>query len=395
MTKNYFNKDLMTEFESSRFIEKILFTRSYEEAPIIASRVCGKNSIVHCLTAIKAIENACQITPSTQTVNLRKLVLAGQMIKSHTAFLCEDILPFFVGEKSIFDLNRSHPNLFKNAVVLKNYADEILEAFVGRSIHPITCVPGGFTFYPTRAKLDQLIAKSTSALESAKDLIQSTVTFEYPEIERKRIFGSLHQKSEYSVYEGEVWTSDNKILNPESYHKHIIEELSPHHKIAYASLDGKEVMVGPLSRLCLHMPKELRGITANLKINISSSNPFDNIIARALENYYFIGQSKIILDQLIRNGIKNEPIKQPREYGSGVAVCEAPEGMLIHYCELNNGGSILNYKIITPENQNLASLEKDLELLSIKSKTIAKTEKERLVKLLALSYNICPTCALH
>ena len=69
------DKAQMIGLENDRFVEKILLGRKYFEAPIITSRICGICPTIHSTTSIKAIEDACKISPSKQTENLRKLML--------------------------------------------------------------------------------------------------------------------------------------------------------------------------------------------------------------------------------------------------------------------------------------------------------------------------------
>ncbi|MCK4919336.1 MAG: nickel-dependent hydrogenase large subunit, partial [Candidatus Pacebacteria bacterium] len=76
--------------EGARLIESLLVGRSYEDVPVITSRICGLCPVIHGITSIKALEKAFDITPTKETVILRELMLAGQIIQSqvlHIFFL--------------------------------------------------------------------------------------------------------------------------------------------------------------------------------------------------------------------------------------------------------------------------------------------------------------------
>ncbi|HBU21983.1 TPA: Ni/Fe hydrogenase subunit alpha, partial [Candidatus Beckwithbacteria bacterium] len=56
-------------------------------APTLLARICGTCSNAHILAAIKAVENAFKITPSPQTLILRRLVVNGLIIRDHALHL--------------------------------------------------------------------------------------------------------------------------------------------------------------------------------------------------------------------------------------------------------------------------------------------------------------------
>ena len=69
--------------ESPRFFESFLRGRMYHEVPHITCRICGICSVGHTTASVKAVEAALGITPSEQTVLLRKLILYGEELQSH------------------------------------------------------------------------------------------------------------------------------------------------------------------------------------------------------------------------------------------------------------------------------------------------------------------------
>lgn len=50
----------------------------------------------------------------------------------------------------------THPEVVLRALRMKKLANDIGDVVGGRAVHPITCVPGGFTQVPTAAALREL-----------------------------------------------------------------------------------------------------------------------------------------------------------------------------------------------------------------------------------------------
>jgi len=385
--------------ENDRFVEKILVGRKYWEAPIITSRICGICPTIHNVTATKAIEAACGIEVTEQTKTLRKLMLAGQMIQSHSLHLYLLVLPDFVGASSSFELQKNHPDLFKNAIELKRYADKIIETIGGRAVHPIASVPGGFKSYPTKDKLKELVEISAKVLEIAKQTLLLFKSFKYPKVERDMIYSALESKGEYPFYEGDIRASKRKSFAPEHYSEYIIERLKPYTKAKFATLKGKTIMVGAMARLNLNsdklISKSVSQLISDLKIKFPFTNPFDNVIAQAIENYYFVELSIEILRKLIRDGVKKEELVEPKKFGKGTSACEAPRGTLFHYYELDKEGFIKKCDIITPTVQSLPAMELDLKKIGPILNKLKGEERTAIIEMLIRAYDPCITCATH
>lgn len=388
----------MIGLENDRFVEKILFGRKYYEAPIITSRICGICPTIHSTTSIRAIEDACGISPTHQTVALRKLLLCGQMIQSHSLHLYLLVLPDFVGASSSFELQKSHPDLFKNAIDLKRYADSIIDTIGGRAVHPIADVPGGFKHFPEKNKLKDLIDNFKDITETARKTVELFSGFAYPEMKQDLIYCALSDK-DYAFYDGDIKTSRGNKFKSLNYNHQIYEELRHYTRAKFGTLRGEEMIVGAIARMNLNrdkMGKEIETLMKDLKINPDFNNPFDNIIAQALENYYFVLQSQKFIQTFISEGIdKKEPVKPPQKFGIGTAACEAPRGTLYHHYGLDKDGYIIKCDIVTPTVQNLPAMEKDMKALSPIIKDMNREERAKTIEMLIRAYDPCITCATH
>ena len=384
--------------DGDRFVEKILFARKYWEAPIITSRICGICPVIHNITSAKGVESALGIKVSDQTETLRKLMLCGQMIQSHALHLYLLVLPDFVGMSSSFELQKNHPDLFADAVSLKKYADSIIEKIGGRAVHPVSNVVGGFKKYPSKSTLKSLLEEVKNVKEIANKSLALFNSFDYPEISRDHIYCALSYENEYAFYDGEVRTTEGNVFKPKKYSKYIYEELVPYNRAKFATLKGKEMMVGAMARMNInrnYLPKEIKDILKEMKITDEFKNPFDNILAQAIELYYFIILSEKIISRLLKDKITEEAIIEPNKYSDGATACEAPRGTLFHYYKIDKDGTILKCDIVTPTVQNLPSLEKDMKLLSPYLKNKKPAERNQLIEMLIRAYDPCITCATH
>ena len=157
-------------------------------------------------------------------------------------------------------------------------------------------------------------------------------------------------------------------------------------------------MVGAMARFNLnrqHLPKTILAQMQELSIPHQFDNPFDNIMAQAIENYYFVLLAKILLEKCIKEDITEESLIEPIKFGTGTSACEAPRGTLFHHYELDKEGYIIKADIITPTVQNLPSMEYDMKNLSPILEGKSRDEINYLIEMLIRGYDPCITCATH
>ncbi len=384
--------------DGERFVEKILLGRKYFEAPIITSRICGICPVIHNVTSVKAIEDACNIEVSDQIKDLRRLLLAGQMIQSHALHLYLLVLPDFVGASSSFELQNTHPELFKNAVRLKHLADEIVKTVAGRAVHPVSNVPGGFKHFPDKSTLKKVLDTAKESERIAFETLKLFLTFDYPQVNRKNTYSALSSDKEYAFYDGVITDTTGNNWQPKNYRHYIYEELVPYNRAKFGTLKGHTMMVGAMARFNLnwqHFPKSFLAQMQELNISHQFNNPFNNIIAQAIENYYFVILTINLLEKFIKENITEESLVEPKSFGHGTSACEAPRGTLFHHYELDKEGYIIKADIITPTVQNLPSMEYDMKNLSPIIEGKSREEINYLIEMLIRGYDPCITCATH
>ena len=92
--------------ESPRFFEGMLRGRSIFEAQHITSRICGICACGHTLASIQAAEDALGITPTEQTIKLRKLLLHLEILDSHILHIYLLVAPDVLGVKSFVPIDK-------------------------------------------------------------------------------------------------------------------------------------------------------------------------------------------------------------------------------------------------------------------------------------------------
>lgn len=380
--------------QSKRFLEKILLGQDFSVAPIITSRICGKNSIEHQIASIIAIEKACDITSTSQTNTLRQLILSASIIKNHTTHLIQDILPLLSDSTSLSSLKTKHPETFDSAKTLQQFSDSITKSIGGRTTHPISLEIGGFKSYPTNDQLKDILKNKEKIIGSAKKLVKVFASFNYFKIDHTVVKIAVHNNKFLPILDGDIWTSYGKIIEPISSPKFFLEEIHPRSDLAHVSLKGDKIQTGPIARFDLNtLSTEVKDSIKDLKITIDTNNPFHNVIVSALENYQTTIYLIDALENITKNDIKKEPIKQVKKFDKGASAIETVAGTLIHSCSLDKNGKIIQYHIFTPEMFNLDIIREDQKNLAKISARLTKTSQNKMFDLLFQSYNFCPYCA--
>lgn len=99
----------MNIVEPARLFESMVRGQSYKDCSYISSRICGICSPSHCVTDLKAVEDAFGIEVSPRTKMLRELLVYGSYLQNHASHLFVFVVPDFVGEESVFPARAIRP----------------------------------------------------------------------------------------------------------------------------------------------------------------------------------------------------------------------------------------------------------------------------------------------
>lgn len=386
--------------EGARLIEGIMLGRDFEEVPEIGSRICGICPVVHNLTAWKALEASQKIKPSPQTIQLRKLMMLGQIINSHALHLFFFSLADFFGFENDMELINRYPEKTHDALELRDTANQIIEVVGGRSIHPVSACLGGFRTLPKKAALQALAKKCQVALDPAKKMAKLFSQLTYPPFERQMNFVSLSNKEEYAIYGGAMKTLTGLEMPSEKFMPQIQEKQTLDLVTKRAEFKNEPYMLGALARMNNNWRQLNPAAKKMLKESIlvlPSFNPFHNILCQAIEIVHCFEEAIKIINNLFKKTLKeNASVCQKlKGAGKGIGAIEAPRGTLFYNVELTKNGSVKNINIITPTAQNLDNLERDLEEMIPELKKMTEQQRQKKIKMLIRAYDPCITCATH
>jgi coenzyme F420-reducing hydrogenase alpha subunit len=387
-----------------RQIEGILIGRRYFEVPIVVSRICGICPIPHILGACTALENALNVKVSEQTVLLRKLLLAANIIYSHTLHLFFLSLPDFFNIENDLELLKKFKKESKAALRVRDLALEIAKVVGGRAVHPITPIVGGFTKIPEKEKLKEILVKIPQAIDDTNLLIETFKKIEYPEFERETLFASVFNGKNYPYYlEKIVKIGEEKFTFSDFYSVQIEEDLkSP--PVKRVKFKGKAYMLGAIARiknngkfLTKSSREKFEEFLKERKINEEKffKNIFHNLFSQAIEVLHFLEISQELLKEILKLPLKEEKPEIKFYPSSGLSALEAPRGTLFHYYEIDKDGRILNCNIITPTAQFLHNIEEDLKVLLPNILKLKRKEQIRKIRSLIRIYDPCISCATH
>jgi len=396
---NLENKSVHLEIdEGERLFETLVRNHSYLDAPFITSRICGVCPVAHTLASVKGIERALDIENNSIIEDLRKIILAGQIIGSHVLHLFFLALPDYLPNiKNTLELRTKNPKLFQTALDLKNYSDTITTLIGGRHVHPITITPGGFSKFPSKKDLKHIKKITQENMNNAKITAKLFLDFKYPNLKNEVKYLSLTRLDNYEVYDGYVTTCDNETFFPDSYKSEIKESLKPYSSAKFASFKKNNLFVGALARLSINgknLNKYAAKILTDSHLKFPTYNSFHNNLAQAIEIVHFMEEINELCDKLLcidSKYFKNTPYKL--QSGQGVGAIEAPRGTLYHYYKLNKSGKIIDCDIITPTVQNLSNIESDATIIMNHYNNTNASIKN--IEKLVRAYDPCITCSVH
>lgn len=384
--------------EGSRLIEGILINRKYWEAPIITARICGICPVVHALTAISALENAFKIKISENTLILRKILEAAQIIHSHTLHLFFLSIPDFYQEVDDLKFIQKYPAEAQAALAIRKFATRLIEIIGGRTIHPIACIVGGFKKLPTKKELRDILKDFDKVYQNAIILNEFIAKLNYPKFQRQTDYISLKQKGEYGFYDGQITITNEKLLTFNEFYKLMKEQDPVNSLVKKTKLNNKSYLVGALARLNNNYQFLNKGAKKQLEkmdLNFPVTNTFYNVYAQSVEIIHFLEECKMLLIKYLNKPPGQfKPLTKRKFSGVGLATIEAPRGILIHYYEVKDN-VIKNCNIITPTAQFLNNLEEDLKTFLPQTRKLSNIKRRNKIRTMIRAYDPCISCATH
>lgn len=397
----------MNVVEPARLFESMVRGRSYTEVSYISSRICGICSASHVVTDLKAIERifGVQVTPRTRA--LRELLVYGSYLQNHATHLFVLAAPDFVGQKSVFPLAESNPQLLADALALKQLGNELCTAVGGRSIHPITAVVGGFTHEIAPDEYRAFADRMEAALPFAQAAVDLFKSFPVPDLATEGDFLAMVEPDYYPVECSDTarFLEAGIEFDANEVDEHIEEYAVSHSAALLARVRETErsYMTSALARVNAsweHLGSPAKVAAAKAGLRPPEKNPMLNNVAQAVELVDALDRCAGICRALAEpDGVEgpSEPVAFEVRAGRGVGFTEAPRGALFHDLELDGEGRVVHASIMTPTAQNVANLEADMRQLA--EQLAASGTEEEAIKLeiekLVRAYDPCLSCSVH
>jgi sulfhydrogenase subunit alpha len=384
--------------ETPRFFEAMLRGRPYTESSHITSRICGICAVGHATASLRATEKALGVTPSEQTVLLRKLNFHGEILDSHILHAYMLVAPDFLGAGSVIPLAKSAPDVVLRALRMKKLSGDLCKAICGRHTHPIAMAVGGFTAFPSMDTLYELRERLEAVREDVDATVELFQTLEVPGFERDTEYIALHKHDEYCFIDGAIKSTDGGSWPVEDYRKVTNETIVQHSSAKHAANNRDSYMVGALARFNVNydlLHSKAKAAAIALGIKPKNTNPYMNTVAQVIEIAHCVEDSIAIIDKLLATGIEQEPLAPPtRMSGEGVGACDVPRGTLFHNYVIEEG-KVVGANCIIPTGQNLANIEADMRELvpTILDKTQADITLA--LEMLVRAYDPCISCSAH
>ena len=394
--------------EAPRFFEAMLEGRSIFEAQHITSRICGICACGHSLASIQAAEDAIGLVPSEQTRRLRQLLLHLELLDSHLLHIYLLVIPDLLGAKSFMGLMPEHEDAVRRALRMKKICNEICTLLVGRHVHPISCVVGGFTKLPDSFQLERI----RTLLQQLQDDLEPTAALiadlDFPCFTRATEYVALvNDGPDYPLLTGEIGSTDGVRSDIRQYRDIISEFIVAHSSAKHARLSRESYAVGALARFNLNAAQlhpAARTMATRMGLSAPCHNPYLNTVAQLVECAHCTADALQLVEQLLDSGVDqsqavtvgiNESASLPVQAGNGVGAVEVPRGLLFHNYEIDQHGIIRQANCVIPTAQNLHNIEQDMQQLVPQILEHSEEEITRDLEMLVRAYDPCISCSTH
>jgi sulfhydrogenase subunit alpha len=397
--------------ESPRFFESMLVGRSIWEAQHITSRICGICACGHTLASLKTAEAALGVTPSEETVLLRKLLLHTEQLDSHILHIYVLIAPDLLGVKSIVPLIKTHRPVIEMALRMKRMSDYAGEVLAGRHIHPISYVVGGLTQMPSREGLEKLYEMMLESRKDGEETVKIIKTLKFPEFQRPTQYLSLSSNEEYAMYDGDLVVNNGQRTKVKDYKSLLTETVNDYSKAKIAAINNKSYAVGALARFNNNshlLNKPAKAVAQELGLKAPVHNPYLNTAAQLVEWVHCLEESIAILKKILKEGLdekkvvvnswpkRSEVAAKKYTPNTGVGCVEVPRGTLVHEYTIDDTGHITHSNCVIPTNQNIGNLEDDMrKMVPEMVGRLSEADITLKLEMLARSYDPCISCATH
>lgn len=410
-----------------RGFEEFCKGRLLSDMPTITPRICGICPVSHHLASAKACDDAWNVTIPPTARMLRELMHMGQFIQSHALHFFYLSAPDFIlgpssdpAKRNVFGLIEADPELGRKAVRLRQIGQQLIDRVGGKSIHPVTAIPGGMSKPLSGHDRDLILRELDEALDLAQlalkvgkeqlrryaKIVPTFATFE------SNYMGMTRGDGDLELYDGTFRLIDTsgfylKFFDAINYSQAIAEHVEEWSYLKFPYLKEKgwpegTYRVGPLARL-------------NVADRISTPLAGDELIrfkklgkgglvhatlfyhyARLIELLYAVERARQLVEDVSITGQEvRVPVK--RQAGEGVSIIEAPRGTLIHHYWVDALGKITQANMIVATTHNNAAINNSVNAVAKEYVKGGRIDEGALnmVEMAIRCYDPCLSCSTH
>ena len=393
-----------------------------EQMAVIVPRICGVCSTAHHVAAVKALEDAYGVTPPPLALNIRELLLLGQIVQNQATSLFIFTMPDRLGLASIFqlvpsagsgrDLGQDNAGIAMRALRVRKAGTDLITTAGGQFIHPVKAVVGGVTSGIGSEQAAAMRAELAEALPIACELFDCYWEMSLAMGERIGTWGDDAPACYIAAiadcrpnYYGDVI----RVMCPDGvvrasfpardFRSHLTYQETDYSYADKTSFGGEVMRANSLARVnmarCMGTPRADEYLA---RFHETFGQPAHAImlfdLARGIELIYALERAMEILAEPLDQEDTDVPYT-PRD-GEGYGLVEAPRGPLIHHYRIENG-LIAQAEFIIPTVHNAMAIERALRVAAERYITAERIdmELERAVGRVVRAFDPCIACATH
>jgi len=416
-----------------RGFEKFAIGRPVEEMPRIVTSICGVCPWHHHLASAKANDAVFGVEIPPVGKKLRDLCQS-------IAFCSDKILHFFFlagpdfvmgpdadySVRNVLGILQANPDMGKKVVHARYLGTQMLNIASGKSIHPVTAVPGGFSKPLTEEERQKVLPMAEEVLEFAKFAIsfaKENLFSKYLDtintlgVINTGFLGLVTDDGSVNFYDGKLRhmkpDGSYEEFDPKDYTEYIAEHIEPwsYLKFPYAKKWGEFSMD-------LDSPSGIYRTNALARINVCDKmatplaqaelDEFRSKFGRPAQQTLLYNWARLI--ELVYSAehaveLLNDPEITSKETrvpvtpraARGVGCVEAPRGTLIHDYETDENGLITNCNLIVGTTHNNAPINMSVKQAAkalIRDGNYDQGILNR-VEMAIRAYDPCLSCATH
>ena len=427
-------EDTFVNVVELRGFEKFCIGRPVEELPRIVTSICGVCPWSHHLASAKANDAVFGAELPVAGKKLRQLCNAIAYTEEHILHFFFLAGPDFVmgpgaeyAVRNVIGIAQANPEIGKKVVRNRHLGAQMLNIISGKSIHPVTAVPGGFSKPMTEAEREKLVPMAEEVLEFAKFSIAFAKENLFPKyldvvkslgVIETGFLGTVSDDGALELYDGtlRLMKADGSYeeFSYDQYTDFISEKVLPwtYLKFPYAKNWGEGFSMD------LSAPKGIYRTNTLARINVADKmatplaqvefeefrskfgRPAQQTLlynwARLIELLYNAELAvKLLNDPDITNPETQVPVT-PRA-ARGVGCIEAPRGTLIHDYETDENGLVTNVNLIVGTTHNNAPINMSVKQAATSLIKDGNYDEEilNMVEMSIRCYDPCLSCATH